>query len=61
MFHKSINGTLKFEFLHEFSENFLAGHVANIIWHVTVHACAKFEVILNNARSINGPRVANWG
>ena len=40
--------TLKFEFLHEFSENFKRnwqGMVSNIICHVTMHPCAKFEVI----------------
>ena len=43
-----INVTLKFEFSHEFSKKIqtkLAGHDANINWHVTVHAYAKFEVI----------------
>ena len=43
-----INGTLKLEFFALIFQKFqtnLAGHDANIIWHVTVHACAKFEVI----------------
>ena len=43
------NGNPKSEFLHVFLENFkpnkLAWHGANIISHVTLHSCAKFEFI----------------
>ena len=58
------NGTLEFEFLHEFSGNFKPNWQGMVQISFATWDCAPLCQILchfNNARLINVPQVANWG
>ena len=46
MLHEwTLNLSFKFAWIYWNFQTKLAGHRENIIWHVNVHPCAKFEVI----------------